>query len=133
MQGWLLAAPGLVAPAALGIYCVVWLVYQLMEDARYPESLLPGLGWFVSAGGVVVALLLFGPPLLVALPSRLQLWQAILAVLVQTVPLYVSAVSASLLGLLAFASFSYVPVLAAVRFLVARRSTPSLDTTENVP
>lgn len=130
-QRLLLAVPGLVAPAVLLALCVAWFVgeratyYALPLAVRRdadPDPLSADAGVFLAALAIVVALLLFAPPLLAALPGRLRVWQAIVVVILEALPLLVAATSGSLLGWLAFVGFAYVPVLALVRLVSQHRA-----------
>ena len=85
---------------------------------------------------IVCTLLLFAAPLLAALPSRLRVWQGVVAVVLQALPLYVAlgASRDSALGWLTFVGFAYVPGLVATRLVLQRRPvTPSGSMGESTP
>jgi hypothetical protein len=133
MRRLLLAVPGLIAPAVLLAYSVAWFVeersayYALPVAVRNdpdPDPLSADAGMFLAGVAIVVTLLLFAPPLLAALPSRLRVWQAVVAILLQALPLFIAAGTQSLLGWLAFAGLAYVPLLVLVR-LVGQHRVPA--------
>ena len=129
----LLTALGLVAPAFLLALSVAWSVrewhaYQALPAAVRndpdPDPLSADAGMYLAGMAVVFALLLFAPPLLAALPARLRIWQAVIALAVQAPALLIAwdlATHGSTVGLLALIGLAYVPALAIVRLV---RSSP---------
>lgn len=122
------AIPGLIAPVVLLALAVRLFVHEwhgyfgLPAAARNdPDPLIPAdTGLEVAALAIAYALILFLPPLLVALPRRLRLWMAILAV-VLLVPaalvLLTYLVDRTAWGLVALLAVVYIMVLAVVRLV----------------
>ena len=141
------AAPGLVAPAALLAWSVGWFVqevshyYSLSAAERAPDGspLSPAAGPFFAGVAIVCTVVLFVAPLLAALPARLRVREAIIAVVLQVLPLWIALGVAhgdswySGLGWLAFVGFAYVPALAVVRLTMQHRSAPRRSMSEGSP
>jgi hypothetical protein len=130
MKGLLRAAPGLVAPVVLLVVCIMSFAHEaqtyyalpLAERTADGDPFSADAGMFFAGVAIVVALLLFVPPLLAALPARLRVWQGVVVIILEALPLLAAAGAGSLLGWLAFAGFAYVPVLALVRLLGQHRA-----------
>jgi hypothetical protein len=136
----LLAAPGFVTPAALLVLCIQWFVdeSQYYYSLPLPERMADGdplsadAGMFVAGVGIVCLVLLLLPPLLAALPRRLRIWQAVLALVMQALPLLIAwdaAIGGSMRGWLAFLGFVYVPILVIIRLVLGPRAAASVKST----
>jgi hypothetical protein len=143
-RGMLRAAPGLIAPAALLAWSVGWFAQEVSRYYSLPAAeraadgspLSPAAGPFFAGVAIVCTLLLFVAPLLAALPSRLRVREAVVALVLQVLPLWIALGVAlgdswyTTLGWLAFVGFAYVPALAVVRLTMQRRSAPRRSISE---
>jgi hypothetical protein len=128
-KGLLRAAPGLVAPVVLLAVCIRWFVQEAQGYYALPfaqrtadgDPFSADAGMFVAGVGIAIALLLLAPPLLAGLPVRLRVWQVIVALAVQSLPLWVAATSiATALGRLELVGLAYVPALVVARLVLRR-------------
>ena len=139
---FLILVPGLMAPIVLLVLSIQSFIHEsaiyyslpLAERMADGDPFSADAGVFLAGVGIVVALLLFVPPLLVGLPRRLRLWAAIVAIALLLLPLLIafgSAPDSGVWGVVALLSFVYVPILAIARLLTQSRriaaSRPQLD------
>lgn len=144
-SGLLRAAPGFIMPAFMLVWCVRWLwleagVYDSLPSSERTSGgsldFLAAADVIVATVGVACMVLLFLPPLLVGLPHRVRVWQAVVALTVQALPLLASlyvAVGGSVEALLALLGFAYVPVLVIVRFVLQARTLRPSDPLGETP
>jgi hypothetical protein len=126
-MAFLRVTPGLFAPTLLLSVCIAWFVHAaqvyyalpLAERTADGDPFSANADMFFAGMAILVALLLFVPPLLAGLPSRLRTWQAVLALGLQALPLAVAVMFAdTTLGLLALVGLAYVPALVVVRLVL---------------
>jgi hypothetical protein len=128
-NGLLVAIPGLVAPVVLLALSIRLFAHEWHQYYAVPEAVRndpdPGpIGADAGLDGatlaIAYALLLFLPPLLVALPRRLRLWMAILAIVLllpAALVLVTFVADRTAWGAVALLALVYIVVLAVVRLL----------------
>ncbi len=131
-RGLLLALPGLVVPVVLLGVCVRFLIpeaiwyHSLSPAARTGGVVDAGFGLFLLSIGIGASVLLCVPPLLIALPTRLQPWQCIIAMVLQAFGLLLAGATWGWLGV---AVLVYVPALMVYRLVRARERVAEVHLT----